>query len=239
MDKIMQKYFSSEIVELKRSEINPASYNPRTISNEGRKALKRSIRKFGVVGGIIVNRQTGNTIVGGHQKVDILDEINKYPENDYNLRVELIDVDLATEKTLNVTLNNLNVGGSWDYDALREIIPDIDYKDAGFTDADLNMIGVDFMLQTEEQNSMADALAELNAPIRQEQQRLREERKAVVFDDDDDVVMEIEDTPQPKREMTQEEKIAHMKDVKKQVREDAMQKAQTSGKALTPIPSDR
>ena len=104
------KYFNSKSVELKRSQINPASYNPRTISDEGKKALKRSIELYGVVGGIVVNQATGYTIVGGHQKVAVLDELNKYDksthENDYTLRVELINVDEKTEKQLNITLNN-------------------------------------------------------------------------------------------------------------------------------------
>ena len=143
------KYFNSKSVELKRSQINPASYNPRTISDEGKKALKRSIKLYGVVGGIVVNQATGYTIVGGHQKVAVLDELNKYDksthENDYTLRVELINVDEKTEKQLNITLNNPNVGGNWDFDALARIVPDIDWKDAGLTDADLNMIGVDYL----------------------------------------------------------------------------------------------
>ena len=39
-----------------------------------------------------------------------------------------------------------------------KIVPDIGYKDAGLTDADLNMMGVDFFLQTEEECSIADEL---------------------------------------------------------------------------------
>ena len=74
------RYFNSKTVELRRSQIKPAFYNPRTISPEGRKQLKRSIKKYGVVGGIVVNQSTGYTIVGGHQKVSVLDELNKYNE---------------------------------------------------------------------------------------------------------------------------------------------------------------
>ena len=33
------KYFNSKSVEVRRSQIKPASYNPRTISDEGRVAL--------------------------------------------------------------------------------------------------------------------------------------------------------------------------------------------------------
>ncbi|KAB6445336.1 DNA methylase [Phocaeicola vulgatus] len=201
------KYFNSKSVELKRSQINPASYNPRTISDEGKKALKRSIKLYGVVGGIVVNQATGYTIVGGHQKVAVLDELNKYDksthENDYTLRVELINVDEKTEKQLNITLNNPNVGGNWDFDALARIVPDIDWKDAGLTDADLNMIGVDYLLQTEEESSIADALSDMMASVTEQ----KEAEKAA-------------------KRLERAEKVAHMKEVKQQVKENAQKQAE-------------
>ena len=159
-----------------------------------------------MVGGIVVNQATGYTIVGGHQKVSVLDELNKYNEvtheNDYTLRVELINVDEKTEKSLNVALNNPNIGGQWDYDALARLVPDIDYKDAGLTDADLNMIGCDFLLQTEEENSLADALEEMMQPVTEQ----KEAEKAA-------------------RQLERAEKVAHMKDVKQQVKEQAQETA--------------
>ena len=200
------RYFNSKTVELRRSQIKPASYNPRTISPEGRKQLKRSIKKYGVVGGIVVNQSTGYTIVGGHQKVSVLDELNKYNEatheNDYNLRVELINVDEKTEKSLNVALNNPNIGGQWDYAALARLVPDIDYQDAGLTAADLNMIGCDFLLQTEEENSIANALEDMMALVTEQ----KEAEKAA-------------------RQLERAEKVAHMKDVKQQVKEQAQETA--------------
>lgn len=203
----LSKYFNSESVSLRRSQIKPASYNPRTISDEGRKHLKRSIKRYGVVGGIVVNQATGYTIVGGHQKVFVLDELNKYDEathkNDYTLRVELISVDEKTEKSLNVALNNPNIGGQWDYDALRELVPDIDYKDAGLTDADLNMIGCDFLLQTEEENNIAGELDSMMSEVNEQ----REAEKA-------------------QRQMERAAKTAHMKEVKKQVKDAAQKQAQ-------------
>lgn len=201
------KYFTSESVELKRSQIHFASYNPRKISDEGRKQLKRSIKRYGVVGGIVVNKQTGYTLVGGHQKVSILDELNKYPDNDYLLRVELIDVDEKTEKSLNITLNNPNVGGEWDFDAMREIIPDIDYKDAGLTEADLNMIGLDNLLKTEEESNIADSLTDMMQPVTEQKAEEKAQRQA-------------------ERQLEQEAKVQHMKDVKQEVKEKAIQDAQ-------------
>ncbi len=176
----LNKYFQSETVELWRSEIKPSDYNPRTISPEARKQLKKSVKRYGVVGGMVVNAQTHNTLVSGHQKLSILDELNKYNpethENDYRLKVELINVDLKTEKQLNIMLNNPNSQGTWDYDALREMIPDIDYKDAGLTDEDLALIGVDFTMQTEGESYLADALEELSAPINDKKQIEKEAR---------------------------------------------------------------
>lgn len=206
-----KSYFTSESVELKRSQIHFAEYNPRTISDEGKKALRRSIKRYGVVGGIVVNKQTGYTIVGGHQKVAVLDEFNKYnpetKENDYSLRVELIDVDLKTEKSLNVTLNNPNVGGDWDDEKMRQLIPEIDWKDAGLTDADLNMFGVDYLLKTEEETDIANALDDMMAEMNADHEAEMQQRKA-------------------ERELERARKVAHMKDVKQQVKESAIKQAE-------------
>lgn len=203
MEDSLKKFFSSTIVEVKRSEIHPADYNPRKIDEQGKRMLKRSMKQFGVVGGIIVNSQTGNTIVGGHQKVAILDEMYKYPDSDYSLRVEMISVDRKTEKTLNIALNNGNISGQWDFDALARLVPDIDYQDAGLTAADLNIIGCDFLLQTEEESSIADALEDMMAPVTEQ----KESAKAA-------------------KQMERAEKVAHMKEVKQQVKDAAQKQAQ-------------
>ena len=211
MEDSLKKFFSSTIVEVKRSEIHPADYNPRKIDEQGKRMLKRSMKQFGVVGGIIVNSQTGNTIVGGHQKVAILDEMYKYPDNDYSLRVEMISVDRKTEKTLNIALNNGNISGSWDFDALAQLIPDIDYKDAGLTDADLNIIGVDYLLQTEEENNIASELESMMQPVTEQHEAEKAERKA---------------EREALKAQEQADKVAHMKEVKQQVKDAAQKQAQ-------------
>lgn len=208
----LSKYFNSEIVELNRSQIKFADYNPRIITDEGKKALKRSVKRYGVIGNnILVNKRTGYTIVSGHQKVAILDSQNKYnpatKENDYILRIELIDVDEKEEKTINILLNNQNVGGEWDYNRLREIVPDIDYKDAGLTEADLNIIGVDFMFQTEEESDITAQLEDMMTPVTELKEAEKAERQAQL-------------------QMERQAKIDHMKEVKQQVKEDAQQKAE-------------
>ena len=98
----LSKYIKSESVELNRSAIHFADYNPRKLSDESRKTLKRGIKKFGLVGGIVVNKRTGLTVVSGHQRLSVMDELQKFPDNDYRIRVDVIDVDEQQEKELNI-----------------------------------------------------------------------------------------------------------------------------------------
>lgn len=200
------KYFTSKSVELKRSQIRLHSQNPRVISAENRKALKRGINKFGMVGGIVVNKRTGYTLVSGHQRLSVMDELQKYSaetkENDYPIRVDLIDVEGKEEKELLILLNNPSAQGEWNYDTLRELIPDIDYKDAGLIEQDLDIIGVDFNFQSEEENAIAGELDDLMEPVREEHQAELAQRQA-----------------------ERAEKVAHMKQVKQEVKEAATKAA--------------
>jgi hypothetical protein len=230
--------FPSETRVVWRSEIHLSTYNPRTISKDGKKQLKRSLKNFGVIGGIVVNVQTGNTIVSGHQKVALLDEKYGYSEanpgeNDYQLKAEFIDVDEKTEKEMNIMFNNPNVGGSWDMDALAKLVPDIDYKRAGLEEADLSLIGLDFLYQTEGENQIANALDDMMAPVEQkraaerdarkaQRQAEKEAAKAKAAEQQDEEPDEEEQDPEADRAA----KVAHMKDVKQQVRKAAQEKAE-------------
>ena len=225
--------FPSETRVVWRSEIHLSAYNPRVIDKEGKKLLKRSLKNFGVVGGIVVNSRTGNTIVSGHQKVMILDEKYGYSEanpaeNDYQLKAEFIDVDEKEEKEMNIMFNNPNVGGKWDMDALARIVPDIDYKKAGLEDADLSLIGLDYLLQTEGENKISDALDDLMYPLQEKRQaekearRLEREADKMLKAESDD---EDNDPEEAEPEEDYETKKAHMKEVKRQVKEKAIEDA--------------
>lgn len=157
------KYFTSKTTELNRSEINLAGYNPRRISDETRRKLKTNIKKNGLLGGLVFNLRT-NTLISGHQRLSVLDELNGYPENDYIVKVEAIDVDEKKEKELNIWFNNTSVQGEWDFDILATILPDIDYKSAGLSDEDLQLIGIDFTIQTKEERSITDEINNLILP---------------------------------------------------------------------------
>lgn len=227
--------FPSETRIVWRSEIHLSTYNPRIISKDGKKQLKRSLKNFGVIGGIVINEGTGNTVVSGHQKIALLDEKYGYSEdnpteNDYQLKAEFINVDEKTEKEMNIMFNNPNVGGSWDMEGLAKLVPEIDYKRAGLEEADLSLIGLDFLYQTEGENQIANALDDLMAPVEQKKAAEREARKAQRKAEKEAAARENseddDEEQEPAPEADRAAKVAHMKDVKKQVKEAAQAKAE-------------
>lgn len=133
----------SETIEVWRSDIHFAEYNPRQIDDAARKTLRKGLKTFGLVGGIVVNRKSGNegyTLVSGHQRLTETDVIQGYPEKDYCVRVEAVELSDKQEKELNILLNSPNAQGQWDFDKLAQLVPSIDYEVAGLTDADLAFI---------------------------------------------------------------------------------------------------
>lgn len=141
------KVFQAPQEVILRSQIHFAPYNPREITPEAEKLIRAKLREIGLLGGIVWNRVTGN-LVGGHQRVKQMDAINKYdpedPDTDYEVRVEVVEMDEKTELETNLFLNNKNAQGQFDDDKLREIFSsrdDIDYSNAGFDEFDLQMLG--------------------------------------------------------------------------------------------------
>lgn len=219
----VSKFFIGQVAELMRSQVKGATYNPRTITDEAIKTLKRGMKDIGFVGGLVVNKHTAENgfadedyvLVSGHQRIACLDQLQKYnvetQENDYAIRVEVISIGEQKEKELVILLNNPNAQGQWDYDALRKLIPQIDYKVAGLSPADLSMIGVDYSFQTAGEMGVAADLSTLIQPSvdahKAELEARAAEREA------------LKDTPE------WQEKVQHMKDVKREVREQAVQRA--------------
>lgn len=186
MKNLTNKVKQSQTAVIKRSQVKLADYNPRTISREARDGLKRNLRKNGLIGGIVFNEQTGN-LVSGHQRVSIMDEINKYDEgNNYDIKVEIVNVDAKTEKEMNLFFNSKAMQGEFDYAKLANMLPDIDTALAGLDDIDISMAQVEVPQMDYE------------VPTFEPQGLKREEAE---------------------EEMTEEEKIAHVKKIKGEVKE--------------------
>ena len=105
-----------------------APYNPRRISEHDLSSLGRSLKFFGVVEPVIVNRRTGR-IVGGHQRVKAAEA-----EGIETLPVVHVDLDEPSEKQLNLALNRIS--GDWDEEALSKVLAEL--QAAG---ADLGLTG--------------------------------------------------------------------------------------------------
>ena len=98
-----------KIEKVKISELNPAEYNPRRMTNKQYEDLKNSLEKFGLVDPIIINAD--NTVVGGHQRLRIMRELGAE-------LVPIVRVNLSKkdEKELNIRLNKNT--GEFDLDVL-------------------------------------------------------------------------------------------------------------------------
>lgn len=132
------KHQSFEVETIHRSKIRNAPYNPRIIDDEARKRLKRGLKRFGLVESLVWNKRTGN-LVSGHQRLSIMDELEK--TKDYELVVSVIDVDEKSEMELNVQLNNTSMQGEYDIDMLTEMINDgADVNLLGFSEADIDIL---------------------------------------------------------------------------------------------------
>jgi len=114
-----------------------APYNPRKISKHDLEALRRSLKLFGTVEPIVVNKRSGH-IVGGHQRVRAAEA-----EGIESLPVVHVDLDEPNERQLNLALNRIS--GEWDLDKLALVLGDLEAAGAdlaftGFTDVEIEQL---------------------------------------------------------------------------------------------------
>ena len=110
--------------------LNPALYNPRQISSKQYKDLKESVKKFGLVDPIIVNKD--NTVIGGHQRLKVCKEL-KYVE----VECVMLDLSKEEERELNIRLNKNT--GDFDMDILANEFDIEELTDWGFKHIDLDV----------------------------------------------------------------------------------------------------
>lgn len=147
---------ATEFVRLKPAELRPADYNPRVITKRDFDALRRSIRRFGVMEPLVA-RRSDRLLLAGHQRLRAA-----MAEGLADLPVVLVDCDDAEARTLNVALNK--IGGSWDVPKLAELLADLACREAdlaltGFDDREVDrLLGVLGGRDDEEMIRSADAL---------------------------------------------------------------------------------
>ena len=138
-----------------------ADYNPRQLTEQQYKHLKESIKKFGLIDPIIINKNKDrkNTIIGGHQRTRVAKTmgITEIP------CVE-IDLDLEKERELNIRLNK-NTGG-WNYDMLADLFDMKELIDFGFNEKSLVGLFDDIDYSILEDSAIDEAMEGLNNQTR-------------------------------------------------------------------------
>lgn len=115
------KFQKFEAVEIHRSQLLNAPYNPRLISEKAKKKLRAGMNKHGLIAAPTWNRRTGN-IVGGHRRMEVLDALEGH--SDYTLTVDVVDMTDEQEKEANVLLNNDSAQGDYDLEKLEALFSD-------------------------------------------------------------------------------------------------------------------
>ena len=114
------------------NDLISAEYNPRQLTNDQFNQISDSIKRFGIVDPIIVNKnkEREDIIIGGHQRIKVAKDLNieKVPT------VEL-DLNYDKERELNIRLNKNS--GDWDYDVLANGFEMDELMDWGFKEDEL------------------------------------------------------------------------------------------------------
>jgi len=105
-----------QTVQKKIKDLKIAGYNPRKISQADMNNLMKSIKEFGMVEPVVVNKD--DTVIGGHQRIAACEKlgIDTVP-------VIYMDLTKRKEKLLNLALNRIH--GDWDDLKLGEIFQDL------------------------------------------------------------------------------------------------------------------
>ena len=119
------------------AQLKAAGYNPRQITKAQYDALKFSLKRFGFVQPVIINKRT-DRVVGGHQRIKAAIDLGMT-----SVPTVTLDLDDHDEKALNLALNR--VGGDWDDRLLTKMLADLgsegwDLADLGFDDGELDRL---------------------------------------------------------------------------------------------------
>lgn len=129
-------------------ELIPAEYNPRRLTEEDRQAIKASIKRFGLVDPIIVNKnqERENIIVGGHQRCLVAKEELGYTK----VPCVFVNLTLDQERELNVRLNKNT--GRFDEEKLQLHFTQEFLKEIGFKDEELKFFQTEFEKKLDKYN---------------------------------------------------------------------------------------
>jgi len=135
-------------------KLQPAQYNPRTMTDDAMGRLVKLLDAHGIVDPLIA-RRSDNMLIGGHQRL----KANSLRANpDTQVPVVYVDVNDEEAKALNIALNNTKAMGEYDNSILADLLQELDNGEidveaaTGFAEKDIAelMHGLDEYQVTEE-----------------------------------------------------------------------------------------
>lgn len=143
--------------QFRLDELTDYYKNPRSLSEKEFKQLKTSLDKFGMIDKPIVNLDSANTIIGGHQRKHVLEATGVKECECWIPDRELSEKEV---EELNIRLNKNT--GSWDFDVLANEFELDDLLDWGFDkqELDLDLWAGDVPEDVEPQIDKAEELRE-------------------------------------------------------------------------------
>lgn len=123
---------------MKISDLKPAPYNPRVITEEAVSALQTSLGEFGDISGLVWNKRTGH-LVAGHQRLEALKREHGgklsfkagcvvTPAGE-RFPVRVVSWPVAKEKAANLAANSPFLAGSFDSGGLEAVLADLKAAD--------------------------------------------------------------------------------------------------------------
>lgn len=143
------------------TKIHKSQYNPRSMSGDTKKALKKSIQAFDDISGITVNEKTGNIVSGNHRWAELNQlhgsdnlDLSHIKDEYYSLDakskptgflVRIVNWTISKEKAANIAANSDLISGEFTAD-LQDILTDIscELDDDLFSDLRLDEMKIDF-----------------------------------------------------------------------------------------------
>ena len=122
---------------LRLDDLQPDPINPREIDSRSSKGLQSSIKRFGDISGIVLNKRSGY-LVSGHQRIDNLkklfgDEIKMESNeivcpNGWRFPIRVVDWDEKTARAAMVAANSEAIAGTFttDIDLLLSDLQEVD-----------------------------------------------------------------------------------------------------------------
>jgi hypothetical protein len=150
-----------EVVEMNRSQIKTAPYNPRRIDPAARKNLIRSLKNHGMIETLVYNKVTGN-LVSGHQRLSVLDDLHE--GKDYKMQFAVVEMTEVEEMQANIAMNNQFMQGEFDLRKLSDLVSEQDDVPAFLEGAVLRTEDLEVMFTSAgEDPSWLDALSGTDA----------------------------------------------------------------------------